>query len=77
MPTTAAPSIGERLRDPELFRQACFVNGQWIAAAGGASIPVDNPATGEIIGSVPKLGRAETAERHRRRGRGVPGVARA
>ncbi len=61
MPTSAARSIGERLRDPELFRQACFVNGQWIEASGGAAIPVDNPATSETIGSVPKLGRAETA----------------
>ena len=28
----------------------------------GATIEVDNPATGEIIGTVPKLGRAETRE---------------
>ncbi len=62
MPSTAAPGVGERLRDPELFRQASFINGHWIAAAGGASIPVDNPATGEIIGAVPRLGRAETAK---------------
>ncbi len=30
-----------------------------LAGAGGA-IDVDNPATGEIIGTVPRLGRAET-----------------
>ena len=61
MPSIAAPGLSERLRDPELFRQACFIDGQWTAPSGGASIPVDNPATGEIIGSVPKLGRADTA----------------
>ena len=29
---------------------------------GGASIPVDDPATGDIIGVVPKFGRPETRE---------------
>ena len=48
------------LNDPKLFRQACYVDGAWITAAGGGSIAVDNPATGETIGSVPKLGAAET-----------------
>ena len=48
------------LNDPKLFRQACYVDGAWITAKGGASIPVDNPATGETIGTVPRLGAAET-----------------
>ena len=48
------------LTDPKLFRQACYVDGAWIVAKGGASIPVDNPATGETIGAVPRLGTAET-----------------
>jgi succinate-semialdehyde dehydrogenase/glutarate-semialdehyde dehydrogenase len=48
------------LKDPELFRERCYVGGHWIAAANGATIPVDDPATGEIIGSVPKAGRTET-----------------
>ncbi len=48
------------LNDPKLFRQACYVDGAWIAAKGGASIPVDNPATGETIGTVPRLGAADT-----------------
>ncbi len=61
MPSTAAPGIRERLRDPQLFREACLVNGEWIGGSGGTAIPVDNPATGEIIGSVPRLGRADTA----------------
>jgi succinate-semialdehyde dehydrogenase/glutarate-semialdehyde dehydrogenase len=57
-------AIGSRvvklLRDKELFREACYVNGRWIPAGDGPSIAVDDPATGEIIGAVPKLGRAET-----------------
>jgi succinate-semialdehyde dehydrogenase/glutarate-semialdehyde dehydrogenase len=47
------------LQDRKLFREACYVDGQWIQG-GGATISVDNPATGEIIGKVPKLGAAET-----------------
>jgi len=47
-----------QLRDPKLFRQACYVDGAWIT--GRATIDVDNPATGEIIGTVPKLGASET-----------------
>jgi succinate-semialdehyde dehydrogenase/glutarate-semialdehyde dehydrogenase len=53
---------GLALKDAALFRQACYVNGQWITAAAGATIDVDNPATGEIVGSVPKLGAAETRQ---------------
>jgi succinate-semialdehyde dehydrogenase/glutarate-semialdehyde dehydrogenase len=48
------------LQDPKLFRQACYIDGAWVEAAGHAAIAVDNPATGEILGNVPKLGRAET-----------------
>src|SRR6476661_3092756 len=48
------------LSDARLFRQACYIDGAWIDAAGRPSIDVDNPATGEVIGSVPKLGRVET-----------------
>ena len=48
------------LGDPALFRQQCYVNGEWIDASGGRAIEVDNPATGETIGTVPALGAAET-----------------
>ena len=48
------------LRDPALFRRQCYVNGEWIDAKGGATLDVDNPATGEIIGTVPALGAEET-----------------
>ena len=50
---------GVPLADQTLFRQACYIDGAWTTAPG-ATIDVDNPATGEIVGSVPKLGRAET-----------------
>ena len=44
------------------MRHACYVDGAWIEASGGAVITVDNPATGEAIGTVPRLGRAETKQ---------------
>ncbi|HZR22834.1 MAG TPA: NADP-dependent succinate-semialdehyde dehydrogenase [Vicinamibacterales bacterium] len=57
MPTTTS---AVELRDPKLFRQACYIDGAWIASGSKQTIAVDNPATGDVIGSVPKLGRAET-----------------
>jgi len=48
------------LKDPKLFRQQCYINGQWLDAYEGGTIPVNNPATGEIIGTIPKMGAAET-----------------
>jgi succinate-semialdehyde dehydrogenase/glutarate-semialdehyde dehydrogenase len=47
---------GEAMND--LKREACLVNGEWVS--GDAWIAVDNPATGAVIGRVPKFGRAET-----------------
>jgi succinate-semialdehyde dehydrogenase/glutarate-semialdehyde dehydrogenase len=41
-----------------LKREACLINGEWVT--GERWIDVDNPATGQKIGRVPRLGRAET-----------------
>jgi succinate-semialdehyde dehydrogenase/glutarate-semialdehyde dehydrogenase len=38
------------------------MDGGWVSARSGATIPVDNPATGEVLGTVPKLSAAETHE---------------
>ncbi|HXV29939.1 MAG TPA: aldehyde dehydrogenase family protein, partial [Sinorhizobium sp.] len=48
------------LKDPSLFRQAALVGEDWIEADPKNAIEVTNPATGEVIGLVPKLGAAET-----------------
>ena len=48
------------LKDPTLFRQAALVGDTWIEAGTGATIAVTNPATGEVIGHVAKLGKDET-----------------
>ena len=46
------------LKDPKLFREQCYIDGQWVGAK--RSFAVSNPATGEILGSVPDLGVEET-----------------
>jgi succinate-semialdehyde dehydrogenase/glutarate-semialdehyde dehydrogenase len=50
------------LTDSALFRQENYINGKWVAARSGDTIDVDNPATGDIIGTVPRAGAAETRE---------------
>jgi succinate-semialdehyde dehydrogenase/glutarate-semialdehyde dehydrogenase len=48
------------LKDPELLRSACFLNGAWVPADNGGTLTVKNPATGEVVGAVPNMGGAET-----------------
>ena len=49
-----------QLNDPSLLRQQAYVNGHWCEADSGARTEILNPANGELIGSVPNMGRAET-----------------
>jgi succinate-semialdehyde dehydrogenase/glutarate-semialdehyde dehydrogenase len=49
-----------QLKDPGLLRQQAYVAGQWVNADSGQTIAVDNPATGQVIGTVPNLGAVET-----------------
>src|SRR5262245_7500667 len=51
---------GVAVQDARLFRQACYVDGAWVESAAQGAIDVDNPATGEVVGTVPRLGQAET-----------------
>ena len=44
---------------PFQFEKA-YINGQWVEADNRATISVTNPATGEVIGTVPKMGATET-----------------
>ncbi len=55
-PETAPP----KLKDMKLFRQQCYIDGKWADADGGATVAVNNPATGQILGTVPRMGAAET-----------------
>jgi succinate-semialdehyde dehydrogenase/glutarate-semialdehyde dehydrogenase len=49
-----------QLTDPELFRQKCYIDGKWVMNDAREPIEVSNPATGEMIGSVPNLTAEET-----------------
>ena len=44
----------------KFMKQANLVGGEWIAADSGGTIEVTNPATGEVMGTVPNSGEAET-----------------
>jgi succinate-semialdehyde dehydrogenase/glutarate-semialdehyde dehydrogenase len=48
------------LKDPTLMRPQCLIDGEWTAADNGETITVKNPATGQLVSSVPKMGAAET-----------------
>ena len=49
-----------KLKDENLFRQLCYVDGEWKAADSKATIDVANPATDEVLGTVPKFLGSET-----------------
>lgn len=48
------------IHDTALLRAQAFVNGEWLDADSGETQPVSNPATGEVIGTVAKMGTLET-----------------
>ncbi len=52
--------VSLQLKDPTLLRQQSYINGQWVDADSRGTLDVTNPATGEKIGTVPKMGVAET-----------------
>ncbi|MHC8361945.1 NADP-dependent succinate-semialdehyde dehydrogenase [Pseudomonas sp. LS2P72] len=49
-----------QLKDNSLFRQQAYIDGVWLDADSGQTLKVNNPATNEIIGTVPKMGATET-----------------
>ncbi|TDS78198.1 NADP-dependent succinate-semialdehyde dehydrogenase [Comamonas sp. JUb58] len=48
------------LKDPSLLREQCFIDGQWLVA--DQVITVTNPATGQTVAKVPKLGAQHTRQ---------------
>ena len=49
------------LSDPSLLKNQAFINGKWVDADSGETFAVTNPANGELIVNVAKLGAIETA----------------
>jgi succinate-semialdehyde dehydrogenase/glutarate-semialdehyde dehydrogenase len=50
-----------QLDNPKLFHQQAYIDGAWADADDGATLRVTNPANGSILGTVPKMGTAETS----------------
>jgi succinate-semialdehyde dehydrogenase/glutarate-semialdehyde dehydrogenase len=48
------------LKDSSLLKQQAFIDGAFCDAQDGAIVEVHNPATGEFLGTVPKMGVADT-----------------
>jgi len=53
-------TLKDTLKDTSLLREHCYLAGEWQAATDGGTIAVTNPATGAVIGRVPKMGVDET-----------------
>ncbi|KAI8098737.1 Aldehyde/histidinol dehydrogenase [Halteromyces radiatus] len=49
-----------KLSDPSLFRQEAFINNNWVSKT--ETFAVEDPATGEQIGTVPDMGIEETRQ---------------
>ncbi|MBR2514489.1 MAG: NAD-dependent succinate-semialdehyde dehydrogenase [Halomonas sp.] len=50
----------EALKETQLYCPFAYIDGSWVAADSGEQINVINPATGEPVGDIPRLGKAET-----------------
>ncbi|AVS82189.1 NADP-dependent succinate-semialdehyde dehydrogenase I [Paracidovorax avenae] len=48
-----------KLKNPGLLREQAFLDGRWVDADDGGTIDVTNPATGESVARVPRMGAAE------------------
>ncbi|CAF3512475.1 hypothetical protein SNK03_000988 [Fusarium graminearum] len=45
-----------KLKDPSLFKQdVCYVNGKWVKAKSGKTFKVNDPSTGDLIGTCPEF----------------------
>ena len=55
--SAAAPSGrgSLQLKDRELFREQCLIDGRWLPADEEGALPVRNPATSEQLGTIPGL----------------------
>ena len=49
-----------QLKNRELFRQQCYIEGRWQNADDGKTLFVTDPATGQRLGVVPSMGVGET-----------------
>ena len=62
-----------QLKDQKLFRQQCYIDGAWVDALNRGTIPDTNPATGETLGTVPRMGAEETRQAIEAADKALPG----
>lgn len=48
------------LSDPSLLKQQAFLKGEWLNAQSNKTFEVTDPATGEVLATIPSMGAAET-----------------
>ena len=53
-------ALRDILKDKSLLKDKCYIAGKWVG--GDKTIDVTNPANGNVIVAVPKLGAAETRQ---------------
>jgi succinate-semialdehyde dehydrogenase/glutarate-semialdehyde dehydrogenase len=51
--------IRKLLKDPSLFKEEAYIDGQWVTATNKAIFTVNNPATSEVIAQVTNLGASD------------------
>ena len=59
MDALKSQALRNLIKDKSLLREECYINGKWVGS--NDKIDVTNPATGDVIATVPKLGQVETA----------------
>jgi len=64
-----------KLQDPLLLRELCFIDGGWVPADDGGTVPVINPASAQKLGVIPKMGAAETRRAIEAAARALPAWA--
>lgn len=55
----ASSNLRDRLKDPSLLKEACYIDGVWV---GSPVFAVNNPATGIELAKVPQLGADDTTK---------------
>jgi succinate-semialdehyde dehydrogenase / glutarate-semialdehyde dehydrogenase len=58
MNATSAPPA----RRPNVMHRLGYIGGRWVGARNGATFAVYDPATGEVLADVPRMGTVETTE---------------
>lgn len=51
--------IRKLLKDPSLFKEEAYIDGQWVTATNKSVFTVNNPATSEVIAQVSNLGASD------------------